>query len=264
MENVIFNATGMRKRFQVIPSNSEFYADKVSGLIRDYVRQANANGVVIGMSGGLDSAVSGALCARSGFSVHAVLLPCGDNMATSGSKARALEICDKFGWKTSIHDIAPGCLALRSTPEKIVKASPQHAKLAEMNLQARLRVAKLREIAQLENRLVLGTDNLTELILGYFTKDGNGCDLRPLALFTKRELYLLAQVTGVPPSIIDAVPSAELFSGQTDEGELGFTYRASDDFLLNGTSGDPETDMKILRTINASQHKRTPPLVFMG
>lgn len=264
MKDIIFEATGMRKNFWVTPQTAELHAEEAARTICDYVGLSGTKGVVIGMSGGLDSAVTGAACAYAGVDVHAVLLPCGSSMLASGSRARAIEVCDKFGFEMSQCNIEPSRNALRSNPASLNEVPPEYAYLANMNLQARLRVAKLREIAQLENRLVIGTDNLTELMLGYFTKDGNGCDLRPFALFTKRELYHIAPLYAVPESIIRAIPSAELFPGQTDEEELGFTYHAADDFLEFGTCYDDATDAKILRAIRASQHKRTPPPFYQG
>lgn len=258
----IFQQTGIDKKFWVTPGTAEHYADAVSAYIKNYVRTAGAKGVVIGMSGGLDSAIAGALCARAGVDVHAVLLPSGDSMQASGSETRATEISEKFGWPITIFDIQPACEELGADNYTKSHATAKDVAYAKMNMQAIIRIAKLREIARLENRLLLGTDNLTELILGYFTKDGNGCDLRPIAAFMKRELYMLAPVIGVPQSIINAAPSAELSPDQTDESELGFTYMQADDFIELGTSGDAAVDKKITAAVKSTQHKRTRPGIF--
>jgi len=227
---------------------------------------------VIGMSGGLDSAVVGALCARTEVPVLAVVLPYGRNMLETGSYGRAMGMIEKFGWESLVFDIAPACHALmegaplaeRPLPGFYKKATSQNIRAAQINLRARVRTVKLREIAQLTDYLLLGTDNLTELLLGYFTKDGNGCDVRPCKLLTKGEMYELAQIIGVTDDIIGAEPSAELEAGQTDEEGLGFSYLSADMLLESGSSGDGETDEQIRRLIAATRHKRQEPLCYTG
>lgn len=262
-QEFIFAKTGLYKNFRIRPETVEFFADRAAMYCAEYVRRANADGVVLGLSGGLDSAVIGALCARSGVNVHAVLLPYGDSMRAFGSEMRALCMVDKFRWACTIFNIEPSCSNLEPQSKEAVFHG-KNARLARMNLQARIRTAKLRDIAQRENRLLIGTDNLTELMLGYFTKGGNDSDFRPGELMLKREFYLLAPVIGVIQSIIDAVPSAELEPGQTDEGELGFLYKEAEDLIEFGTCGDLIIDEKILKQIDSTQHKRTPPVPYSG
>ena len=117
-------------------------------------------------------------------------------------------------------------------------------------------------IAASEGRLVAGTGNRSEAYMGYFTKWGDGaCDFNPIADLTVTEIYEFLRYLEAPDVIITKAPSAGLFEGQTDEGEMGVTYRAIDDFLLNGKVS--EADKKIIdRYHNASEHKRKMPVVY--
>jgi len=111
--------------------------------------------------------------------------------------------------------------------------------------------------------LVIGTGNLAERTVGYFTKWGDGaCDLNPLAMLTKQEVRTLARFLEVPDCIIAKQPSAGLWEGQTDEDELGMTYQQIDAYIINGTSGNPETDRKIEDRIAMSAHKLAPIPIF--
>ena len=119
------------------------------------------------------------------------------------------------------------------------------------------------EYAQINNLLVIGTGNLSEATVGYFTKWGDGAhDLNPLANLTKREVYILAKYLGVPEAIIKAKPSADLWPGQTDEDELGLTYEQIDEFILNGTSGDNKIDEIIQTKKDRNTHKLEPIAKF--
>jgi NAD+ synthase len=131
----------------------------------------------------------------------------------------------------------------------------QSYKNAISNIKPRLRMITLYDVAQYNNYLVVGTSNAAEIYLGYFTKWGDGAaDLYPLANFTKEEVYELAIELGVNQRIIDAKPSADLFEGQTDEEQLGLTYKTIDKFL-NGQEIDKQDKEKIEKMHNASQHK---------
>ena len=114
----------------------------------------------------------------------------------------------------------------------------------------------LYEYAQINNLLVVGTGNLSEATVGYFTKWGDGAhDFNPIANLTKREVYVLAKHLHVPESILTAKPSADLWEGQTDEDEMGITYNQIDDFILKGTTGIDEIDEIIKRKNEQNSHK---------
>ena len=108
----------------------------------------------------------------------------------------------------------------------------------------------------LNNLLVIGTGNLSERTVGYFTKWGDGAsDLNPMGMITKKEVYILAKCLGVPDCIINKKPSADLWEGQTDENELGLKYEQIDEYILNGTSGNKEIDNKIKIKNEIAMHK---------
>nr|MCU0256832.1 NAD(+) synthase [Vicinamibacterales bacterium] len=138
------------------------------------------------------------------------------------------------------------------------------ARLAQANLKPRLRMTTLYYVANRLNYLVAGTGNRTEIAIGYYTKYGDGgVDLLPLGALVKSEVRALARELGVPAPIIEKPPSAGLWIGQTDEGEMGFTYAELEDYLLRGPDAvAPATVMKIERLVRASEHKRHLPPVF--
>ena len=117
----------------------------------------------------------------------------------------------------------------------------------------------------INNLLVIGTGNLSERTVGYFTKWGDGAnDLNPIANLTKGEVYILAKYLQVPDSIINKKPSADLWNGQTDEEELGITYEQIDKFILTGTSGNNEIDNKIRNVNKKNMHKLRQIPIFEG
>jgi NAD+ synthase len=118
-------------------------------------------------------------------------------------------------------------------------------------------------IAQTARRFVMGTSNLSERILGYFTKWGDGAsDLNPLGTLVKSEVRILARALGIPKEIIEKAPSADLFEGQTDESDLGVSYAEIDAFALTGSSGSPAADKKIKARMEMSLHKNSPIPLF--
>ena len=119
-------------------------------------------------------------------------------------------------------------------------------------------------VANRLNYLVAGTGNRTEIAIGYYTKYGDGgVDLLPLGALVKSEVRALARELGVPERVIEKPPSAGLWIGQTDEGEMGFTYAELEDHLLKGPDAvAPATAMKIERLVRASEHKRHMPPMF--
>jgi NAD+ synthase len=119
--------------------------------------------------------------------------------------------------------------------------------------------------ANLNNYLVCGTGNKTEISLGYFTKHGDGaCDILPLGDLYKGEVRELARELNIPEEIINKVPSAGLWSGQTDEQEIGFTYEQMDAALKDLSKGEvtDETCQKLREVVNKSAHKREMPKIF--
>jgi len=139
---------------------------------------------------------------------------------------------------------------------------PSADSLALANIKPRLRMVTLYYYANVLCYLVLGTGNRDELSVGYYTKFGDGaCDGLPLGDLVKAEVRALAAELGVPRPVIDRPPTAGLWPGQTDEGELGFSYELLDRFLLQGSSGVAAVDAAILRRRELARHKAAAPPV---
>ena len=220
--------------------------------IRALVESAHADGVVFGNSGGKDSALVGILCKAACENTVGLLLPCASkrNYGVDALDGRAL--AEAFGIETRIVD-------LTQTRESLIAALSEAADLNDAalnNLAPRLRMTALYAVAAAENRLVAGTGNRSEIYMGYFTKWGDGAsDFDPIADLTAGEVFEFLEYLGAPRQIIDKAPSAGLFDGQTDEQEMGVSYRAIDEWILRGTGG--EDDLAVIRRFHErSEHKR--------
>ena len=160
---------------------------------------------------------------------------------------------------------------LGATYDALVAQIPLDAQsggLAAANVKPRLRMITLYYLAQSRNYLVLGSGNKTELAVGYFTKWGDGgADLLPLGDLDKTQVWELARELGVPREVVERAPSAGLWPGQTDEGEMGITYRELDRVLAAIEAGDtsaiePAALEKVQGMVARSEHKRAMPPVF--
>jgi len=256
------------KSFFINEQNVANYAHEIAAWIKKKVEQAHRKGVVLGMSGGLDCSVTARLCQLAGVDAHLVLLPYGDDMKNSRSSDHSMELIEKFNFSYHVFDIQPAVDALTIPDDasccgSIDVACHVNKEMSRANIRPRVRMTYLYQLAQLDCRFVIGTGNLAERTVGYFTKWGDGaCDLNPLAMLTKQEVYSLARYLEVPDCIIEKKPSAGLWDGQTDEDELGMTYEQIDAYITNGTSGNPETDRKIEERMATSAHKHVPIPVF--
>ena len=227
-------------------------------FIRDLLASSGAKGIVYGNSGGKDSALVGILCKKACENTVGIIMPCSSRRNFEEDKRDALAVAEKFGIEVRMVD-------LTGTRNTLVGALGEVTTLCSAglaNIAPRLRMTTLYAIAASEGRLVAGTGNRSEAYMGYFTKWGDGaCDFNPIADLTVTEIYEFLRYLEAPDVIITKAPSAGLFEGQTDEGEMGVTYRAIDDFLLNGKVS--EADKKIIdRYHNASEHKRKMPVVY--
>jgi NAD+ synthase len=217
------------------------------------VKEAEVKGIVVGLSGGVDSAVVAAIGQRV-FKEGAlgVIMPCHSNPA---DKTDALLVANHLGLSHKVADLSTTFDTLTDTLEK---ASSPLTDMARANLKARLRMATLYGVAQSTSRLVCGTGNRSEWEMGYFTKYGDaGSDLLPLLDLLKCEVRAVAHWLGLPEVIITRAPTAGLWAGQTDEGEMGFTYDDLDRYLATGAAA-PETARKIQALRMRSEHKRHP------
>ncbi len=203
----------------------EAAAAKIEDFIRSKVREAGAAGVVLGVSGGVDSALVLALSSRAlgPEGVLALIMP--DSRLTPREDVEdARQLCSQFRVRSVEIDIAPIHDAyLRQLPR---------SQLAEGNLRARIRMSLLYYYANLENRIVAGTGDRSEYLLGYFTKYGDGgVDIAPILGLYKTEVRALAAHLGVPERVARKKSSPRLWPGQTAEGELGFSYEEADAVL---------------------------------
>lgn len=234
-------------------------ADEVAGWIRRTVHEAGARGVVIGLSGGVDSSVAAALAARAlPGNVLGAILPC-ESEPQDGEDARL--VASALGIETAEIDLTRAYQALRG-------ALPEGPKLAVANIKPRLRMAALYYLAACRSYLVCGSGNRSELAIGYFTKHGDGgVDLLPLGNLLKSQVRRLARDLGLPQRIIDKSPSAGLWPGQTDEEEMGISYQQLDVALLALDRNDPSSVPaplldRVQRLMRAAAHKRALPPVF--
>jgi len=240
----------------------------IARWMRQQIAAAGARGLVVGLSGGLDSAVVARLAQLAApGAVVAVCLPCDSDPADD---VDAAAIAAHFSLTTIRIDLSTASDALASRTQAALKtlppslrqtAPPDRRPLA--NIKPRLRMTALYILANSLNYLVAGTTNRTALAAGQFTKYGDGgVDMLPLGRLLKREVRSLARDLGVPPRIIARVPSAGLWIGQTDEEELGCTYDELDRYLDDGPeSVAPATAMKIERLIRSAEHKtQLPPM----
>jgi NAD+ synthase len=232
---------------------------RIADWIRMKVNDAGAAGVIVGLSGGIDSSVVAGLAKEAlGEKVLGVIIPC---HSRSEDSEHALMVAEKFGIRHEQVDISRAF-------DVMVSGLPKATGIAPANLKPRLRMATLYYFANLHNYLVLGTDNKAELMTGYFTKYGDGgVDLLPIASLYKREVRDMARILGVPEPIITKPPSAGLWEGQTDEGEMGITYDELDAILEALESGniksvDPGKLKKVRGMIGRSEHKRKLPDIF--
>jgi NAD+ synthase len=234
----------------------ERLAEHLSSWINREVCLSGGIGAAVGLSGGIDSAVVAALAKRA-FPHHVlgVLLPCHSD-AQDGEDA--LLIAHHFGVATAMVDLG-GVFDLLL--EQLGKSSTELAddRTALANIKPRLRMTTLYAFANHLGYRVLGTGNRSEREVGYFTKWGDGAaDFLPLGSLNKSQVRALAEYLEVPRRVIDKPPSAGLWSGQTDEDEMGVSYEELDAYLM-GAAGDSHPIIDAMH--QASQHKRELPKV---
>lgn len=199
----------------------------LTSFIRDAVETTRSKGVVVGLSGGVDSALAAALAVRAlgPSQVHAFQLPYRASNPDSISDAEA--VAAAFELETSTIDISP---MVDLYFENLAEAEIDRVRLG--NKMARERMSILFDQAKKLGCLVLGTSNKTEILLGYSTIFGdNASSINPLGDLYKQQVWQLAHHLGIPQAVIDKKPSADLWPGQTDEDELGFDYRNADEVL---------------------------------
>ncbi|MDD5677983.1 MAG: NAD+ synthase [Kiritimatiellae bacterium] len=233
--------------------------DKISKWIAQNVHDAGAKGAVVGLSGGIDSAVTVTLCEKAlGANVLGVNMPCESD---PNEKEDAMLITTKLGVMTLT-------VRLDETYQALIAGLSDGTRMATANLKARLRMAILYFLANTLSYLVVGTGNKTELMVGYFTKYGDGgVDILPLGGLYKTQVWELARALKIPDKIINTTPSAGLWPGQRDEEELGISYAELDCTLQAVNARCPrsipqENIRRVWQMVESSAHKRRPAPVF--
>lgn len=235
--------------------------EQISSWIKEEVISAQRDGAVLGLSGGLDSAVVAVLAKEAlGDKVLCLILPCESPEADIRDAER---LSKAFGLRTEKID-------LTGIYRSLIEILPRAGLIARANLKPRLRMVVLYYFANRLNYLVLGSGNRSELAVGYFTKYGDGaCDLLPLGGLYKSQVRSLARKLSIPEHIISKPPSAGLWSGQTDEGELGIGYEELDQILTQLDEGGrleglPEKRIGLVKRLQVrSRHKRNLPKIFI-
>ena len=252
---------------------SDYRFDPVSArdnLIAAIRKTAEAQGfskVVIGISGGKDSTVTAALCARAlgKENVFGVMLPDGEQKDLADSK----RVCASLGINQRTINIGPMHHALKAATDQLGDAANDGefaipaSRISDVNVGPRLRMTTLRYIAQALGARLAGTGNLSEITVGYCTKDGDtSCDFSLLGAVTSVEVVQIGLTMPELPRDLVEKPPADGLSGQCDEDRLGVTYRDIHRYIRLGTCGDPETDALIRKKERANLHKRSMPVVL--
>ena len=223
-------------------------------FIKNLISSSGSAGIVFGNSGGKDSALVGILCKAACDNTLGVIMPCASkrNFGLDADDGRAL--AEQYGIETRLIDLTD---VREKEMEELGKITALN-NAAITNIAPRLRMTTLYAIGASENRLVAGTGNRSEQYMGYFTKWGDGgCDFNPIADLTATEVFEFLEYLNAPRCIIDKAPSAGLFDGQTDEQEMGVTYKAIDDYILYGEVSEKDKAV-IDRYHSRSEHKRNP------
>lgn len=216
--------------------------DRLIKGTNQYFKKANIKKAVIGLSGGIDSALALKLTADAigNKNITALLMP-EKGLSKREDVKDSVKLCKSLKVKYKIVPI-----------NKLINQFKGQNKVSLMNLKPRIRMIILYNHANLNNALVIGTSNKTELKLGYFTKHGDGaCDIEVIGDLYKTEVRELSRYLNLPLSIIDKVPSAGLFKGQTDESEIGETYENIDNML----KGKKTMSLNVRRLIDRNKHK---------
>jgi NAD+ synthase len=236
-------------------------------FLKDETRNAGFERAVLGLSGGVDSAVCAALAVRAlgPENVLGVMLP--HRTSSPESLADAEQVAAVLKMKTEVVDISP-------MVDPFLESRNVTDRVRAGNVMARQRMIVLYDLSQRDRALVFGTSNKTELLLGYGTLFGDmACAINPLGDLYKTQVWQLARALELPARVIDKKPSADLWAGQTDEGEMGFSYAEADRLLylmVDERRNDQELRaagfadafvQQVKGMVRRNQFKRRPPLI---
>ncbi|QHT59768.1 ammonia-dependent NAD(+) synthetase [Paenibacillus lycopersici] len=235
-------------------------------FLKDYVRKSGTAGLLIAISGGIDSAVAAGLCKIATDELTeetgkehmtlGVFQPYGEQTDISDSYAVAEAFNLKYRVETNIQEAVDEISLETEHSLKSIGISKHLSRGGKGNIKARTRMVAQYALAFELNLLVVGTDHASEAITGFYTKWGDGAvDITPLSTLNKRQVRLVAAALGVPGAVVTKAPTAGLWDGQTDEDELGLTYEENSDYLEGKTIGD-ESREKLEKHYLKTAHKR--------
>ncbi|OGG15666.1 hypothetical protein A3D77_01405 [Candidatus Gottesmanbacteria bacterium RIFCSPHIGHO2_02_FULL_39_11] len=252
--------------------DSKLIYEKIIKFISSSFKKSGFSQAVIGLSGGIDSAVSLTLAAQAleKENIYPYILPFGDLNSIGVEDAKLLinHLTIPFDHLTIIN--------IKPLVDPIISLDNSIDDIRKGNIMARMRMILLMDAAKKRNALVVGTENKTEHVLGYYTRFGDeASDVEPIQSLYKTQVRELATYLGIPKKIIAASPTAGLWEGQTDEGEFGFTYEEADQILyLKFEKHLSEEEIvkkrfkrevvgKVLGRVKVNEFKKNLPMVFI-
>lgn len=248
------------------------FVNRASCFIKEQLKSSGLSGVIVCLSGGLDSSVTLALCVRGLGEERVIALNMPEKGVTPDEDVHdAISLAEELGVRCDIIEITPIMDVMRSL---LPLYDPMNL-IATGNLKPRIRMTIAYHYANSLRSLVVGSSDKTELLLGYFTKYGDGAsDVMPIGDLYKTQVRQLAEYLGIPSRIIDKAPSARLWPGQVSEVELGMKFEQIDLILYGWEIGlrpqEIANELKIelervegiLQRVRLNEHKRRPPLIL--
>lgn len=240
-------------------------------IVREEVHKTGLKRAVLGVSGGVDSALSLAIAVKAlgAENVRAVLMPY--KSSNPDSLGDALKLCNRFG-------VANETVEITAMADAYFNRDAEMSSTRKGNVMARLRMIVLYDLSARDSALVIGTSNKTEIMLGYSTLWGDMASaVNPLGDLYKYQVFALSRHMGVIDEILNKAPSADLWSGQTDEGEMGFSYALADlilyywlerrytvdslKSLVRSKGGDEAVVDMVLKRVQRNAYKRVMPVI---